>query len=302
MLKAKKGPEPHLHIIPSIVLKDYRWRVFWDRLQCRPLAETFYDWLAHVLLTTFGDEWLKEQRYLKPEERHVITHWIDSYREWQENNQTGDNKELAALIFLAYDLYCLQTVEKLPDFIINRLKNQKVFPEARYETAVAALAARAGCQIIFPDDQVKKQRSCRFIAKHQETGIEIGIETAIKGDIRKLLSKTRTLKPADIPHMVFIDLNIPPTPNVPLKEKPWVSDIREILAGYGTASDSNPDPFNISVFTNFTSFHNGYDRAAAKDEYFIIKSEFPQTPLSDPHIFSEIEEGLRRYTYIPKEV
>ncbi|MFZ5634690.1 MAG: YecA family protein [Bacillota bacterium] len=334
LLKAKKGPEHHLHIVPSIVWNNYRWRVIWNTLYYRPLSETFHEFILNMLRTTFGgEEWRQEQMSLAIKDRHVLIQWDQSCKDWSRINQTEENEvddklwsaeptgEVKALFSLAYDVYCLQVVNKLPEFIIKRLKNKREFQGARYEIAIAAIIARAGFEINFLDDKVKSQVHCEFIAKHKETGIEIGIEAksrrkkgvlheegefnfndALKGDIRHLFRKARSQKPADMPYIIFIDLNIPPTPNIPLEVKPWINDIRGILLNYGIPSHSNPDPFNMVFFTNFSFYYGGNEGPVPQGECFVIESEFPQTPLSNAKILNEIEESVKRYAYIPQEV
>lgn len=335
LLRAKREPEPHLHIVPSIVHKGYRWRSIWSTLHYRPLAETFHEFIRSILLTsTFGEDWRKNQMALIPEERHILIQWVESYEDWKRANQTDENKEgdsevwgaiptgeVQALSSLAYDTYCLQIVNRLPDFLIKRLKDRQQFQGVRYEIAVAAIIARAGFEITFLDDVVKDQMHCEFIAKQKGTGIEIGVEAKsrhrtgvlhekgefdytddVRGDVRRLFKKARSQKPENIPYIIFIDLNLPSTPNVPLNKKPWFDDINKMLDKYGTPSAENLDPFNALFLTNFSYHYGGNEGIAPQGEFSVYLSQFPEFPLNEPQVLNEIWESLRRYSYIPKEV
>jgi hypothetical protein len=187
LYQARK-PEPKLNIVPSIVDNNYRFRVIWNRVYPRRLNETFDEFIFEMLKLTVGKEWWEEQQALPPEKRHIIRRWFTSLAEFVKINKTEQNKgpgevwgapptgEVQALRSLAYDLYCLQIVNKLPNFLVERLRDRNQYQGVRYEIEVAAIIARAGFDIIFLDDKVKGQKHCEFIAKHKVTGAEIGIE------------------------------------------------------------------------------------------------------------------------------
>jgi len=84
--------------------------------------------------------------------------------------------EVQSLLQHAFDLFCLQTVNRLPDFFIDRLKDTHEFHGVRYKVALAAIIARAGFDIEFLDDIHKSEAHCEFIATHREAGQNIGVE------------------------------------------------------------------------------------------------------------------------------
>ncbi len=136
---------------------------------------------------------------------------------------------------LAYDCYCLQSVNRLPEHLLVRLKNYEQFQGVRYELAVAAIIARAGFEISFLEDQAKCARHCEFIAKHKLTEQEIGVEAKSKhrvgilnhqreavanGEgrlgVKNLFRKARSQKPDGVPYLIFFDVNLPPGPEMAL--------------------------------------------------------------------------------------
>ena len=229
--------------------------------------------------------------------------------------------KVKALLQFAYDNYCLQTVNKLPDFLVSKLKNVREFQGARYEVAVAAIISRAGYEITFLDDQIKSKKHCEFIAKNKDSGEEIGVEaksrrrkgviheegqsdeaTLMKGDVERLFKEACAQRPDNMPYLIFLDLNVMPTPGVPMEQKPWIEDIKAMLDKYKDVSPENPDPFNAVALTNFSYYYGGNIGDAPSGEYVLIVSPHPQLPSSDPKALGEIWECLQRYSRIPNEV
>ncbi len=333
--KNQQLPEPHLHLFKSVVWKGYRWRAIWNTLHYRPLHETFHEFIIYILKATFGEKWRKEQMNLSEEERHILIRWVKSYGEWKKATHNDEKKEgeyiygaipsgeVMALHSFAYDIYCLQVVNKLPNFLVNRLKNKNEFQGARYEIAVAAIIARAGFAITFLDDKVKSQKHCEFVAKNKYSGLQIGVEaksrrrkgvlhekgnlnysSVVRGDIENLFEKALTQRPKNMPYFIFIDLNVMPTPDpeIPPDKKPWFKDIKLLLDRYGIPSKENPDPFNALVLTNFSYYYLGNLPITHLGEYGLIISEIPEYPCKDMQAISEIWESLGRYSHIPKDV
>src|SRR5437867_2357855 len=79
------------------------------------------------------------------------------------------------LIALAHDLYTLQKVDRLPDKLIDRLRNYNEFQGARYEVAIAAAFVKCGFEIKWIDDRTGPHPE--FIARNRRTGEEVATET-----------------------------------------------------------------------------------------------------------------------------
>lgn len=328
--------EKHLNIVPSVVFEGQRMRAIWSRLYPRLLKETFHEFIISILLGLIGDDWRKEQMELDEKDRHILIKWIKSNFEMSkkaleiginEIDENGNERwgytpsgEAESLTQLAYDAFCLQIVNKLPSFLIEKLKDKVAFQGARYEIAVAAIMARAGFDIEFLDDKVKSEKHCEFIAKHKYSGIEIGVEaksrrrkgvlnesgeydydTEIRGDMWHLFRKARSQKPENFPYIIFIDMNIRPTPDIPLDKKPWNQDILKMVSDYDKPTEENSDPFNALILTNFSYYYTGQSDAPL-GEYFFVVSQIPQTKLNDQSILDDIFESVHNYNKIPKEI
>jgi hypothetical protein len=76
-----------------------------------------------------------------------------------------------------YDLYWLQWVHKLPESVIERLKDFRAFQGARYAVLIAAIFARAGFEIEWIDDNKASGKHPEFIAPHTVTGRNVGVKT-----------------------------------------------------------------------------------------------------------------------------
>lgn len=53
---------------------------------------------------------------------------------------------------------------------------------------------------------------------------------------------------------VFIDVNLPITPNVPMDDKPWVKDVKKLVDKKLGGVAPQEYPLNAAFFTNF-SYH-----------------------------------------------
>lgn len=182
--------------------------------------------------------------------------------------------------------------------------------------AVAAIIARAGFDITFLDDMQTSKKHCEFIAKYGYTGEEIGVEAKsrhrkgvlhekgsfdtkedVRGDVLHLFQKALAQKPDDLPYLVFIDLNLPPTPHLPGEKKPWFKDIKTIADRWII-----PSRFNALILTNFAYYYAGNEGPAPPAEFLLITPNFPEVAIKSDQILPEIEKSLQRYAYIPREV
>src|SRR5262249_18915643 len=200
----------------------------------------------NVVLWTLGHTWWKHQIRMSVEQRHVITRWKYAFSEFTRRNigklseAPGSQRfsgpvpgTVYALLALGYDLFCLQAKNALPEFLIEKLRSNLDFQGARYEVAVAAIMARAGFEITYLDDKAVQQKHCEFIAQHKATGINIGVEAKsrvrpgvlnTKGEfnytedwrgIWQLVRAARKQKPPGLPFFIFVDVNLPPSPDIP---------------------------------------------------------------------------------------
>ncbi|MEQ6390300.1 SEC-C domain-containing protein [Bacillaceae bacterium S4-13-58] len=335
LLKPEPMVEPHLNFVKSVSYNGHRMRVIWNTIYPRPINETFHEFLILIVYKlTYGKEFHDYQLSLSEDDRHITFKWWESFCDWGGKNTnkiektengpiyygeaTGDVK---SLIQHAYDLYCLQTINRLPDFILNKLKDSHEFQGARYEISVAALIARAGFEINFLDDQYKSEKHCEFIATHKKTGIKIGVEakskrrkgilhedghfeesTDIRGNIQYLFRNARMQKPEGLPFIIFIDVNLPVSPEIEPHEKSWIRDINRIYDNYKAKRSPKPDPFNALFITNFAYYYGGNQGKTPTWESYLIKSDNPETSIVEDWILDDILNSITRYSRIPKEV
>lgn len=330
-----ESPEPNIRLCNSAIYKGYRFRAVGSKAHPRPINETFHEFIiGYYLLALYGEKWRQEQMKLDENKRHVLIKWVNSWRNFKSSLHDDKHKikehlyaapptgEVKALMQFAYDIYCLEAINKLPGFWKARIKNNKEFQGARYEIAVAAILARAGFEITFLDEQSIKTKHCEMIAKHKKLSEEIAVEAksrhrkgvlnedgvssdieTIKGDVEKLIKDACSQKPGNMPFFIFIDVNVNPAiEQLPLEEKQWIKDVKTMLNRYGEPTLEKPTPFNSLIFTNFAYYYGGGLKEAPSGEVYMKNSPFPEVQCKNPMIFDEIWKSLTMYAEIPNEV
>lgn len=150
----------------------------------RPAAETFHEFLIEVPLKgTFGETWYKgEMAKAAASDRHIVVRWLTAFRELlakhlPPNHRKGQvfavptTGETTELIALAHDLYLLQKIDRLPDGLVNRLRNHDGFQGARYEVAIAAAFVKCDFEIEWIGDLPVKHPE--FVARNKQTHEEV---------------------------------------------------------------------------------------------------------------------------------
>ncbi len=336
-LQTQKPAEEHMPFVPSVVWNGFRWRALYGKLYKRNIHETFHEFILWHLKSIFGAEWREEQDAVNSDKRHILLTWLKSMQRLSESKVSTQHSEhlwsaemtgeVRALIQFAYDVFCLEAIHKLPDFLITKLKNYNEFQGARYEVAVAAMIARAGFDIEFLDDKCGQESHCEFIATHRKTKIKYGVEAKsrrrpgvlhqygvfdvgvnFKGDVKNLFKKALKQKPEGLPYIIFIDLNLPHSGEKDFRKKRWFPDIDKILSDEGKPTEENPDGFNALFFTNYAFYYCGDERAAPGGEYLGIISPKPliKVSISDSGEYIQplidIKDSVDKYSVIPKEV
>ena len=122
----------------------------------------------------------------------------------------------------------------------------------------------------------------------------------LQGDVRTLLSAAVAKAPGDSPFMIFIDLNSPLTPALPIDQKPWFADLlRSADHVIGANNPESPDEFNAIFVTNF-SFHYQTDREADPVEHVYVIPKYVAHPLPDSRLLELITSGLDSYGNVPR--
>jgi len=319
--------EFNLRLVPSILHQGKRVRAVRKKVFSRPPTETFHEFLNLWVQLAFGEAWWREQQSLRVEKQHVVIKWSKAVTAWLTANQIDKNSvgdklwsvqmsgRAQSLLHLGFDLFCLQQADLMPDSLVERLRNYRGFQGARYEVAVASIFARAGFRIQFCEEEEGK-KICEFIATLR-SGLRVAVEAKsrhrpgilnekgvppdeYRADFKKLYEKARKKKP-DLPFVIFIDANLPPAPNIPWEESPWLQDIKGIFDDFTEPSLDQPDPHNMVVITNYGSFFYGDDLAKLQPALYIV-SEFPIRQLPNERVLNAIQRVVERYATIPREV
>jgi hypothetical protein len=172
--------------LSSWVSGDTRFRIVWNQLWDSPQEHTFHQFLDCLTVKTLGQEWFKQQVLLPIERQNAIVRWRASLRSLLDrpaNTPDGGHTftgPVKAYFCLAYDLFWLQLVHKLPENLAERLRSFSKFEGARYESLVAAVFVRAGFEINWLDDVLASGKHCEFIATHKATRTKIGVEVKFR--------------------------------------------------------------------------------------------------------------------------
>lgn len=331
----KPRPEPHLHLVESIVFKGQRIRAFNNTVHTRPPNETFHEFLVNVVAWTFGETWWRQQFGMPVGQRHVVIDWRYAFSsmtngDFEARVETAHGEQFIttpsgpakALVAFGYDLWCAQTSKRLPESVVDRLRRHSSFQGARYEIAAAAIMARAGFSLEFLDDVEVSTKHCEFIASHKATQERVAVEAksrvrpgamnergvfAYDGDRRGLvrLARDACKQGRDgLPLAVFLDVNVPPTPAVAPAERQWVRDVRQAAADLERAARNRGDdgePYSALVATNFGFHFEPDDGKASPPEGALVLPKSPQVPLA-PALVQSIGRSVAAYGEVPQEV
>ena len=326
-----QSPERYLQLVPSVEHGGHRMRAVWSRLYPRPIRETFHEFLLNIIKWTFGQGWWKHQHALPKEQRHIVIKWLHDFGALSKisieqgphgpllsSDQSGP---VAALLQFGYDLFCLQARDKLPIFLVERMRRHASFQGARQELLAAAVMLRAGFDIEFLDETNQSEKHCELIATHRDTGTRVGVEAKSRiregvlnepgsesdytEDVRgvaNLIRKAKKQKPEGMPFVIFVDINAPPTPGVPMLEKPWIRDLRRALDALPTPTATEPDAFTMVIATNHSTHYGDPATPAPPGEYVFIVSRHSEQPLPSDGTLDAIVHSIENYRRVPKEV
>jgi hypothetical protein len=269
--------------------------------------ETFHEILIEHLLTLLGKEWGNAQKALPSSNWNFIYECIQETNAYfhrgginmrQENERLRSatpNGYVQCLLTLAFEVYLLQSADRLDTKVFNRLKINDQYQGARYEITVAASFIKAGWQIDWVQD-MKGVSIPEFIATSPDGRYRLAVEakskhrdgvlhkkgvfnakSAEKGSMLYLLKEALGKETFDLPYIIFLDLNSPQTIAKNDREH-WKNDL---VALYKTIdppdSSERVDKQNLTVSTNFAPHYDGTDIAIG-GQYVVaysLKNEHP---------------------------
>jgi len=285
--------------------------------------KTFPDFLFRYIKTILGSEWGNSEIAKPFDERHPIMQWYDGHCRFQasrERDKDGlfraiPNGTSAAYLMLAYDLYILKHHGSLQKDVLRRLKQREQFQGARYELFVAATLLRAGFDLVFENEKDNTRKHPEFVAIHRVTGDRIAVEAKsrhrrgvlgfpvkrepeerLRAEVNGLLGKA-VGKVKDTPLVVFIDLNLPPSPEN-VFEKPWFKEIADLIEAQ---DEENPGghPYNMIIFSNLPHHYGLEDQPDPAKEFLVVISTKPRAPFSQIRL-EEIAVAAHQYGNVPK--
>ena len=99
--------------------------------------------------------------------------------------------------------------------------------------------------------------------------------------IQNLIRKAKKQRPEGLPFFIFIDVNLPPTPEVAWPDKPWLKDLRRVIDAGGEPSQDDPDPYTALFATNYAQYYGGKEEAAPPPEWGLVLPNYPLVPLPE---------------------
>jgi len=319
---------PCTYVNPRTNEKVKAWALGNKLFHTRPEHETFHEFITdHLQKEVLGQDWWNEQ--LQAQQKHFLFRCFTQWNEWSRKNATEANKVddhtwyavtdgwAKTLSSLAFDICSLEHTQQLPDHILRRLKNYGEYQGAHYEIAVAAIFSRLGCKIDFLDNERVATPHCEFIATHIETGVSIAVEAKsrqrpgikhatgkvdekklLRGDVQKLLNKALKQNPKDRPFVIFIDINAPLTPHVPMEKKKWFTDIQNMMNTYPAPTTETPDEYAGLFFTNFSPHYNG-ESEAFPNEHLAIIPFHSNYAMPNPAFGNMLMSAVQNYGFVP---
>lgn len=278
---------------------DKKYRAVGKNLYPRPLKESFYDFQLNHLLWLLGEDWFNAEMAKPIAGRHVILKWrAERNRQLRKHQDPNDPESLVrapltggmrALQVLADDLYQLAHALEPPRQILARLRDMRQFQGARYEILAASLFARCGFEIEFIEDTTK--RNPEFIAA--KDGERIAVEAKSRhragvlnergafredapAEIRRLYESAAGQNPGDLPFLIFIDVNLPLTPDVDPLKKDWIVEAMRMFEHRDLEGLRNYD--TALILTNF-GWHFEREEGTPAGENMWAQAENPRFPV-----------------------
>ncbi len=282
-----------------------------------------YDWptpsdfLVSYLKSKLGIDWLNQEFQKNLKDQHEVAKWymkgVPNLEKHDGSGWEKPNGKALALLHLAYDLFVLDHIGKLPAVLIERLKVNDNFNGARYEIFVFATLIRAGFDIVYSDERSGLSgRVPECLATHLESQAQIYVEAKTR-NVKNVLGskqgksnkiclydkfKDAVEKNVNGPYIIFIDTNLPE-----LKAEKGSKKLEKIQAEYRKFETKYKDSMpNLVCVTNIP-FHYGADNSSPNQN--MIGLLIPRRPKhilnSMGKIIASLDASLKKYDFLPKE-
>ncbi len=299
-------------------------RAIGNRIHYTPEGRTYINFLYALLLHALGKKWYDKQRGLDPTKQHVLMRWIDAAQKSLVDQYPKDAEPNAVVPVklngyarevykLADDIYKLQLKRVLPSKLMDRLRSAEEFQGARYEICVASIFVCCGFDIEWVDN---KDRHCEFYGIHPHTRAKIAVEAKSKrrsgtyntkgfldpsprADIAGLYRDALQQNPGDRPFAIFIDVNLPPEPNVEPLRKRWSKEVLSAMESFESSLEK-PDPVSVLVFTNY-SWHYAGEAEPPSGEHLFAFPLYPKFAFGDHATREAFISALSAYNVISED-
>jgi hypothetical protein len=285
----------------------------------------FPDFLQFYIKVVLTPAWGKAELTKPLAERHPVMQWYDGmchFQQAQPRDAVGNMSFLPdgctmAYLLLAYDLFALRHHQSLQSVVVHRLKHIDQFQGARYELFVAATCIRAGFDIEFEDERDSTRKHSEFIATHRKSKSKLSVEAksrhrpgvlgragtpeppgARPTGIGRLL-RDAIAKATNLPHIIFIDVNTPPSDASPF-EKAWFKDVMEEVDKSGTVTGTDCAPFNLIVFTNHPFHYVARGTTSPSPETITTMPRNPCVPVTDVSEIHAIHTAAVKFGNVPQ--
>jgi len=214
---------------------------------------------------------------------------------------------------LAYDLYVIDNIGKLPEILIDRLRNNDNFNGARYEVFVFATLIRAGFDIQYSDERsglggrvpeclathIESQAQVYVEAKTRNVRNIMGSKQGKKKKIR-LYDKLKDAIEKDIegPYVIFLDTNLPE-----IRAKKGNRVLEKVRSEYKKFESKYKDSMpNLVCVTNIP-FHYARDDSSPNENLIgLLIPLYPKHKLdATDQLVNSINSSLKKYKFLPKE-
>lgn len=312
------------YVAPALYLGRKVWAIGSRLYADNPPNQTFMEFLVAVLGSEMGEEWLAEQDALPRDQQHIVRRAYTEHIAWRHREIERGGKDTDGpwsaepdgwtqyLLSLAFDVASLIHTGALPDGLMRRLRSVDQYQGARYEIAVAAIFVRLGCQIEWiDDDEARETKHPEFFALRGDLRIAVEAKSrhrpgiihtpgervdadATRGDVRRLYNRALAKAVGEVPFMIFIDVNAPPSPGVHAFETQWAQDVRQWLL----VDDGSDGRYRSLCVTNFSPHYSGTDLAVAGENFLV------ESMATRHHVPEEIRQmlltALATYGRIPE--
>lgn len=285
----------------------------------------FPDFLQDYIKIVLTPAWGKAELTKPLAERHPIMQWYDGMCQFQSQQDRAEDGTYAfvpdgcsfAYLLLAYDLYTLRHSQALQSVVVERLKKQDQFQGARYELFVAATCIRAGFAIEFEDETDGSRKHPEFRATHHKTGIELTVEAKSRhrpgvlghpgsarpaSDVRTRIGgllNDALAKAGSLPHVVFIDVNVPPAEGKAF-EKQWFKDTQKSIQSAEANGVKGQDQFDLVVFTNHPFHYVEPGETAPSPELISVFGKNPRVPIANTSVLTSIHDAANKFGKVPQ--